>query len=283
MDRALGHGGIEDLDLDQGTASSTTTSPAPSSSCAPHSRSWDAAARWCCSAPSTAATADNRLSGPACAVAKAGVIGLTKHLARDQAPHGIRVNRLTPGPVATAMADRLSTEEELALREPIPLDHVTTPEEIAGTVEWPRSPPAASVTGTTVDANGGMGSAESPPPSGTGHPGLVSEVDQPSTGRHAMSAPHKEHVGHEHHHGDGCGHVAVPHQGHVDYLHDGHLHREHNGHYDECETTGHSPHAEHGHQHGAGCGHPAIPHGDHVDYLHDGHRHAAHGDHYDEH
>ncbi len=98
----------------------------------------------------------NRLSGPAYAVAKAGVIGLTKHLAKDQAPQGIRVNCLAPGPVATPMLDRLSTAEMSALRASIPLDHVTTPEEIAGTVAWLCSPSAASVTGTTIDVNGGM-------------------------------------------------------------------------------------------------------------------------------
>ncbi|MFC5289632.1 SDR family oxidoreductase [Actinokineospora guangxiensis] len=67
-----------------------------------------------------------------------------------------------PGPVATPMPDRLSTEDVSALPAPIPLDHVTTPEEIAGTVEWlcsasaASAASAASVTGTTVDADGGM-------------------------------------------------------------------------------------------------------------------------------
>lgn len=94
---------------------------------------------------------------------------------------------------------------------------------------------------------------------------------------------HQTHDDHSHAHGDGCGHVAVPHADHVDYAHDGHLHRSHNGHWDECATGEHVAHDGHDHAHGEGCGHVAVPHGDHVDYVHDGHRHAVHAGHYDEH
>ncbi len=97
---------------------------------------------------------------------------------------------------------------------------------------------------------------------------------------------HARHTDHAHTHGEGCGHVAVPHVDHVDYAHDGHLHRVHDGHWDECETAGHvahDGHDGHDHAHGEGCGHVAVPHGDHVDYLHDGHRHAAHDGYYDDH
>lgn len=90
-----------------------------------------------------------------------------------------------------------------------------------------------------------------------------------------MTTAHVEHPTHDHAHGDGCGHVALPHGDHVDYAHDGH--------YDECEPSGHAAHDAHDHAHGDGCGHVAVPHGDHVDYVHDGHRHAVHEDHYDEH
>lgn len=49
-----------------------------------------------------------------------------------------------------------------------------------------------------------------------------------------MSAPaHTEHAGHEHSHGEGCGHVAVPHQDNVDYVHEGHRHAGQDGHWDE--------------------------------------------------
>ncbi|MGC5015836.1 SDR family NAD(P)-dependent oxidoreductase [Streptosporangium sp. DT93] len=98
----------------------------------------------------------NRLSGPAYATAKAGLIGLTRHLAKDQAARRIRVNAVAPGPVATPMLSRLSQEELDDLRGQIPLGRVTPPEEIAGTVEWLCSPAAASVTGAVIDVNGGM-------------------------------------------------------------------------------------------------------------------------------
>lgn len=98
----------------------------------------------------------NRLSGPAYATAKAGVIGLTRHLAKDQAPRGIRVNAIAPGPVSSPMLDRLSVVELDALLQQVPLGHVALPDEVAGTAAWLCSPAGASVTGTVIDLNGGM-------------------------------------------------------------------------------------------------------------------------------
>ncbi|MZE69211.1 zinc transporter permease [Streptomyces sp. SID5789] len=50
------------------------------------------------------------------------------------------------------------------------------------------------------------------------------------------SLQHQPHPGHEHVHGEGCGHVALPHGDHVDYVdyvHDGHRHAAHDGHWDD--------------------------------------------------
>ena len=103
------------------------------------------------------------------------------------------------------------------------------------------------------------------------------------------------HSGHEHVHGEGCGHTAIQHGDHTDYLHEGHLHHPHSDHVDEHQvsvdganpadcTPSHSCEAhEAGHEHGPGCGHEAVPHGDHVDYVVSGHLHHAHGNHCDDH
>jgi 3-oxoacyl-[acyl-carrier protein] reductase len=54
------------------------------------------------------------------------------------------------------MLDRLTTDEMAALTASVPLGHVTSPAEIAGTVGWLCSPAAASITGTVIDVNGGL-------------------------------------------------------------------------------------------------------------------------------
>jgi hypothetical protein len=104
-----------------------------------------------------------------------------------------------------------------------------------------------------------------------------------------------EHDGHDHRHGNGCGHTRVRHGDHDDYLHDGHLHRLHDSHVDECliAVDAHNPDActphhtctghEKGHRHGAGCGHEAIPHGEHFDYVVAGHLHHPCDGHCDDH
>ncbi|MFD6096568.1 SDR family NAD(P)-dependent oxidoreductase [Nocardiopsis flavescens] len=98
----------------------------------------------------------NRLSGPAYAAAKAGIAGLARHLAKDLAPRGIRVNTVAPGPVRTPMVDRLTQDQTRDLLAGVPLGRMTAAREIAGTVAWLCSPSAASVTGAVIDVNGGM-------------------------------------------------------------------------------------------------------------------------------
>jgi 3-oxoacyl-[acyl-carrier protein] reductase len=92
---------------------------------------------------------------PYCA-AKAGVIGLTKSLAREFAPPQIRVNAVAPGPVATAMVslEHMSPEwmeKELA----IPQHRLADPEEIADTVLFLASDLSRFYCGQVLGPNGG--------------------------------------------------------------------------------------------------------------------------------
>ena len=87
--------------------------------------------------------------------AKAGVIGLTKSLAREFAP-AIRVNGVAPGPVDTAMVSLEHMSEEWIAKElAIPAGRLGRPEEIAAAVCFLLSPSASFFTGQMLGANGG--------------------------------------------------------------------------------------------------------------------------------
>jgi NAD(P)-dependent dehydrogenase (short-subunit alcohol dehydrogenase family) len=90
--------------------------------------------------------------------AKAGLLGLTKHVAFDMASRGVRVNALCPGVVATdrAIAQRgLEATEELA-RKVMPLPRALAPREMAYLAVWLCSDEASALTGAIVAADGGM-------------------------------------------------------------------------------------------------------------------------------
>ena len=61
------------------------------------------------------------------------------------------------------------------------------------------------------------------------------------TGEHIKNKPCHAHEGHDHTHGENCGHKAVEHDDHIDYEHDGHVHRIHGSHVDECRVANYSP------------------------------------------
>ena len=88
--------------------------------------------------------------------AKAGVIGLTKALAKEVAPSGVRVNAVSPGVIMTDMMSGFSDDELNALREEIPLERFGTPEDIAEAVLFLASEKANYITGQTLSVNGGM-------------------------------------------------------------------------------------------------------------------------------
>jgi 3-oxoacyl-[acyl-carrier protein] reductase len=98
----------------------------------------------------------SHLSGAAYAVAKAGIVNLTRYLAREWAPGGVRVNCIAPGPVDTPMVGRLTPGQHAALKKAIPLGRYATAAEVAATVAFLCSPNAASMTGTCINVSGGM-------------------------------------------------------------------------------------------------------------------------------
>lgn len=94
-------------------------------------------------------------SKTAYAAAKAGVIGLTKGLAREMAQYGITANCIAPGAVDTDIRVGSTDEQEEALSASIPLHRQAKREEIAALYVWLCSEDAAYITGTTQSINGG--------------------------------------------------------------------------------------------------------------------------------
>lgn len=89
------------------------------------------------------------------ASAKAGVIGLTRGMARELAQHGITVNAIAPGVVDTDIRVGSSDETEKALAAAVPLGRQAKPEEIAALCVWLSCEDSGYITGTTQSINGG--------------------------------------------------------------------------------------------------------------------------------
>lgn len=89
--------------------------------------------------------------------AKAGLIGLTKSMAKELASRNIRVNAIAPGYIETEMTAELTPDQREATLKAIPLGRVGRPEEIAEAVVYLASPLSAYVTGQVLVVDGGMG------------------------------------------------------------------------------------------------------------------------------
>ena len=88
--------------------------------------------------------------------AKAGLIGLTRALAKEVAAKGIRVNAVAPGYVQTDMISDVDVNNNSDALEKIPLRRVASPEEIASVVLFLLSDGASYITGTTIEVDGGL-------------------------------------------------------------------------------------------------------------------------------
>lgn len=90
------------------------------------------------------------------AASKAGVIGMTKSMARELASRGVRVNAIAPGFVETAMTEKLPEEARKAGAAQVPLGRFAKPEEVAAAVCFLAGDDASYITGQVLCVDGGM-------------------------------------------------------------------------------------------------------------------------------
>lgn len=88
--------------------------------------------------------------------AKAGLIGLTKALAKEVAPSGITVNCVSPGVIMTNMMSGFDEETLESLREETPVGRLGTPRDVAKAVEFLADDSSSFITGVTLKVNGGL-------------------------------------------------------------------------------------------------------------------------------
>jgi 3-oxoacyl-[acyl-carrier protein] reductase len=90
------------------------------------------------------------------AAAKAGLVGLTKSVARELGSRNVTCNAVAPGFIETAMTDRMTEEARAALTGQIPLQRLGRPEDVANAVAYLASEEAGYVTGTVLNVSGGL-------------------------------------------------------------------------------------------------------------------------------
>ncbi|MGK2949528.1 MAG: 3-oxoacyl-ACP reductase FabG [Acidimicrobiales bacterium] len=91
------------------------------------------------------------------AASKAGLIGLTRSIAREYGPRGITANVVAPGPIDTDMLAALPDDARAAMAQQVPVGRIGQADEVAATVAFLASEPAAYITGAVVPVDGGLG------------------------------------------------------------------------------------------------------------------------------
>jgi NAD(P)-dependent dehydrogenase (short-subunit alcohol dehydrogenase family) len=89
------------------------------------------------------------------AASKGGVLSLTRTIAREFGPHGIRANAVCPAMIETSMLDGISATKRAEITAAVPLQRTGTPRECAGACLFLASELSGFVTGATIDVNGG--------------------------------------------------------------------------------------------------------------------------------
>jgi 3-oxoacyl-[acyl-carrier protein] reductase len=90
------------------------------------------------------------------AASKAGIIGLTKSIAREYAQRGISVNAIAPGYIETPMTEALSDKVKEELKAQIPMARLGTPMDVANAVYFLVSDASSYITGQVLNVNGGI-------------------------------------------------------------------------------------------------------------------------------
>jgi 3-oxoacyl-[acyl-carrier protein] reductase len=91
------------------------------------------------------------------AASKAGIVGLTKALARELAPRNVRANAIAPGYITTRLTDAMSDEMRQLILTNTPLGRLGSPEDVAGAVRFLCSDEASFITGEVMLVDGGLG------------------------------------------------------------------------------------------------------------------------------
>lgn len=91
------------------------------------------------------------------AAAKAGLLGLSRAVARELAPRKVTCNVVAPGPIVTEMTDSMPADWRSAIEATVPLGRLGTPQEVASLVTFLASEGAGYVTGALIPVDGGLG------------------------------------------------------------------------------------------------------------------------------